>query len=422
MRVRLDTDGNGGTMQFTPMTLANGLTLVQAPMPEAPRLALAVAIRGGVAAETTPGMAKLASRLLLKGTERRGAEALARELDAHGISLREYVLADCQVLLACFLPREFATALDLLADVLRGSTFADFPREAEKLAGEVQSSLDHPSEQAQDLLARTLCAGHPYGHTGTMLLQALPSMTAEAVRDWYVTGLHPARMAAALVGAYDDAQAAAVRDMLDAFADAPSERPEAPLPTPPAASRIVTEAREDAQQAQVLQGWFAPASGSALQAPFTVLQTVMGSGMSSRLFVELRDKRGLAYRVDSPYLPMRLAGEFIVYIGTKPENVERAMDGVNEQVTRMRDEPITAEELQHATGRLQGTYQLTHETAAQCCMDLVVNQVTGLGPDFTARLLDAIAAVTVEDVQRAAQELCAPSITAVVGPVASLPA
>ena len=178
---------------------------------------------------------------------------------------------------------------------------------------------------------------------------------------------------------------------------------------------LVTQARPDAQQAQIYQGWYAPPLGAETQAATAVFNTILGgAGLSSRLFLELREKQGLAYAVRSQYLPMRLSGEFLVSIGTSPENIARARQGFAEQIARLQHEAITEDELQHSMGRQRGTYVLAHETSSQQCLDMAISHIHGLGADYSAHLLQRIETVTPEDVQAAAQRLVPPSITAIV--------
>lgn len=402
-------------MNYELTELYTGLPVILSPMPETPRMALAVAFAGGMGREEAPAIAKLATRLLVKGTETRSAEALARELDERAIDLREMVFTDCTLLLAVFLNRDLEPALEILEDIIFHSTFADFDKECAKLEGEIHSGQDMPAEHANDLLMRTLFHGHPYGHVGTRILETLPTLQEDTVRQWHQQGLNPRHMNVTLVGDFDPEDVLPRLD--DTFSDLVERRPFPVLPfvDPQQGDVVVTEPHTDAQQAQVYQGWYAPPLGAGTQAPTQVMNTVLGAaGLSSRLFVELRDKQGLAYSVRSQYVPMRLTGEFIVSIGTSPENIARARQGFAEQITRVQDEPITIDELQNAKGRLSGSFVLTHETTSQRCLDMAINQINGMGPDYSTRLLEQVQAVTIADVQEAAQAITTPSVTAIV--------
>jgi len=409
-------------MQYELTNLPDGMPLILVPRPNTPRMALAVAIGGGVAREPLAGTAKMAGRLLEKGTERRSAEELAREMDERAIDVRPLVLADSMIVVAVFLNRELDNALDLLEDILFHSTFADFEKEREKLTGEIQASLDHPGELAHDLLTRAMFAGHPYGHSGTRVLEDIGKLRRDDARSWYYNGLNPQRMNVALVG---DFTPEAVTPKLSAiFANLANHIPgsTAPPVTPRTGDRVVTQARTNAQQAQVLRGWYAPPVGSEQQAAMTVMNLILGgAGLSSRLFTELRDKQGLAYSVRSQYVTMRLAGEFVVSIGTSPENIARARRGFAEQITRMQQDPITPEELDFARGRLSGTFVLGHETNSQHCLDIAVSQINGLPPDYSEQLTRRTQKVTIPEVQAAAQAITSPSITAIVAREDALP-
>jgi len=409
-------------MQYEITTLTDGMPAILAPRANTPRMAIAVAIGGGAAREPLAGMAKMAGRLLEKGTERRSAEELAREMDERAIDIRPLVLADSMIVVAVFLNRELDNALDLLEDILFHSTFTDFEKEREKLTGEIQASLDHPGELAHDLLTRTMFAGHPYGHSGTRVLEDISKLRQDDARAWYYNGLNPQRMNMVLVGDFTPEE---VTPKLSAiFANLAGREPEptAPPVTPPAGDRVVTQARANAQQAQVLRGWYAPPVGSEQQAAMTVMNLILGgAGLSSRLFTELRDKQGLAYSVRSQYVTMRLTGEFVVAIGTSPENIARARQGFTEQIARMQQESITSEELDFAHGRLGGSFVLGHETNSQYCLDMAVSQINGLPPDYSEQLTRRTQEVTISEVQAAAQSITSPSVTAIVAREEALP-
>lgn len=410
-------------MQYEITELYTGLPVILSRVPDTPRMALAVTIRGGIIREPVPGMSKLASRLLLKGTEQRSAEALARELDERAIDLHEIVLSDCAILQAVFLNRELPNVLNILEDVLLHSTFADFTKEATKLSGEIRAALDVPSEIAQDLLSRTLFPNYPYGNTGTRMLDAMPNMTEEDTKAWYYEGLDPRRMNITLVGDFMPDEV--IPQLDDTFADLLAPLPGETIPPfiPLEHDQIVTQAKQDAQQAQVYQGWYAPQTGAEEQAPMIVMNTLLGgAGLSSRLFTELRDKQGLAYSVRSQYVPMRQVGEFLVSIGTSPENIDKARRGFTEQITRLQNEPITIDELQHAKGRSQGVWILGHETTSQQCLDMAIYHIYGMGPGYSEELLQRIMGVTIADVQAAAQRITSPSVTAIVAREDALPA
>ncbi len=397
--------------------LSSGLPVLFQYAPGTPRMALAVTFAGGRMREGVPGTAQLAGHLLLKGTAKRSAEALAQELDAHAIILQDMLLNDLSVLSAIFLNRELAHTLEIINDVLTGSTFADFEKEKMRLLGAINTSLDGPRELAGDLLGSTLFAGHPYGFTGTAVLAAAEKLDVEESRSIVTAQQFPAGMNITLVGDVDLAEVLPLLEAAFGSLTAGQPLPVFAAPVPLSKDILVKQTRPDAQQAQVFQGWHAPALGAPEQAAFSVMNTILGvGGLSSRLFRELRDKQGLAYTVRSQYNLSRLCSEFAVTIGTSPENIEKAQRGFTEQIVRMQQELVSDDELSGAKGRLRGNHVLSHETNNQHCLDYALKHIIGVGPDYGARLLEKVETVTKEQVQTAAQLLVGPSVTVIVAP------
>ncbi|MBI3945912.1 MAG: insulinase family protein [Armatimonadetes bacterium] len=402
-------------MSFETTGLSNGLPVVVSPAPGTPRTAVCIAIRGGSRTEAQPGVAGLAARLLLKGTPSRSAERIADEMDRRAIDLDEISGSEHMMLRATFLNSQLEPALDLMADILQHSTFADLPKEAARLAGEIQASLDQPVARARDLFVRSVFPGHPYGHTGSLVLKSLPGLDVEGVRGWYRRQLGAGNMNVVVVGDVDpDAVVPALEARLGGIA--PGGEPS----VAPAVSRVVgpviaTEVKAEAHQAQIYQGWYTRGHGHLDRAPLSALNTLLGAGgLSCRLFVELRDKRGLAYTVRSGFSTFADVGLFSLYIGTSAENIRRALEGFAEQMARVRDEAILPDELAHAQGHLQGEFVLGHETNTQRCTDFAVHHILGLGLDFTARFLEEVLATRPEDLQRIAQEYLSPEPVAAV--------
>lgn len=403
-------------MTYETTELSNGLPVIISPAPGTPRTCICITMRGGSRTQEKPGMAGLAARLLLKGTSSRSAEQIADEIDRRAIHLDEIAGVEHLMLRATFLNAQLDPALDLMADLLQNSTFEDVPKETARLAGEIQSHLDQPRERARDLFLRTMFPDHPYGHTGSLVLQALPEFNAEGIRSWYRRQLGADHMNIVVVGDVNpeelvqhlETHFGGLPQKAEGWRLAPKVSPREPV--------TVTEAKAEANQAQVYQGWYAPGLSSADRAPLAALNTLLGAGgLSCRLFVELRDKRGLAYTVRSGYGTYSDTGIFSLYIGTSPDNIQRAIAGFREQVDRLYNEAIPEAELDHAKGHLEGEFVLSHETNTQRCTDYAVHHILGMGIDFSERFLQELLAVRPEDVQRVAQTyLAGTPITAVI--------
>jgi predicted Zn-dependent peptidase len=180
---------------------------------------------------------------------------------------------------------------------------------------------------------------------------------------------------------------------------------------------------EEAAQAQILQSWLMPPATSKDYLPLAVMDNLLGSaGLSSRLFLELRDKQGLAYSVRSSLNLLKHRGTFTLYIGTEPSNVEKCLSGFTDEIKKLQDVLVGEEELENAKRNLIGKRSVCLETVGQ--ISSYVGSAFMAGHDVTklAELDENIKAVTAEQIQKVAQKyLSKESITVVVAPSAYLP-
>ncbi|MEM9816506.1 MAG: insulinase family protein, partial [Cyanobacteria bacterium P01_D01_bin.6] len=184
------------------------------------------------------------------------------------------------------------------------------------------------------------------------------------------------------------------------------------VPTTPTYETIV----QPTNQAILMIGYPAPAVQEPAYAALKLLSTYLGNGLSSRLFVELREKRGLAYDV-SAFYPTRLsASQFVAHMGTAPENQAIALQSLRDETERLGQEQLAKDELEATKNKLLGQYALGKQTNAQLGQLLGWYEVLGLGVEFDQIFQDTIRAVTVEQVQAAAKHhLCNP-FTVILGP------
>ncbi|MEO0770679.1 MAG: pitrilysin family protein, partial [Cyanobacteria bacterium J06649_4] len=200
--------------------------------------------------------------------------------------------------------------------------------------------------------------------------------------------------------------------------------PDESLPTvsfpdvPRSSQKIVTV--RDTNQAFVILGYLADAVSGSDYAALKLMSTYLGNGLSSRLFVELREKQGLAYDV-SAFYPTRLStSQFVAYIGTAPENVPVALNGLRQELARLKTTPLSEAELQVSKNKILGQYALGKQTNGQIAQTLGWYEVLGLGMEFDEAFPQAIAAVTIADVQAAAQRCLVEQSMSVLGPAAAV--
>lgn len=404
------------------VSLACGATLHFQRLLGAPRLALNWYVYGGNRLEPLPGVADMVDDLLTEGTTTRSAEQIALDLDGLSLDLDTDTKRDTSVVSATLLEEDLDASLALIADLMGNSTLAEFEKEKVRLEGELLMDLDSPKTLSHDLLMTTLFAGSPYQASHQNILATLPQLrSVDPLMQTYRRRYQPANM---LISAVGDISLARLVGALNAAFPAPASSGDcladvdAPSPLALPASRVITGARDDSNQLHIYKAWFAPKLSDPDYAPMVVLNTILGAaGLSSRLFLELRDKQGLAYTVRSSYDAAKYLGLFVLYIGTEPNNRDKALKGFEVECQKLMDTPVGAEELSQAIENVIGRRVVYLETAPQQAAYLGAQLAAGLSLQALDELVPRIQAVTPADIQRVAQHVMgAPSLTSMVGP------
>ena len=353
--------------------------------------------------EKKAGLYTILNRLFLQGTKSRSSEILAQELDENAIDCYSEMKHDfIRFKLQC-LNEDFEKGLELLEDIIKNSTLDDFEKEIIKMKGEIQAELDEPKAKALDGFFKNIFKNHPYGHTYTRILEDIDTITFDEVRDAYKSLLDSSSKVISVVGDIDQSS---VNNLLTKhFSDVKnakdinSKLPDIEL----AETTIIKIEKDDASQAQIIQGWHVPTIYSADYAPLMVMNTLLGaSGLSSRLFLELRDKKGLAYVVRSNYETHDKGALFNVYIATEPKNIKTSLEGFKIELDKIKNILVDEQELQNAKNNLIGKRQFFTETNLQQASLISYYEDKGLGADFEEKLIDLVKNVSAEDINRVA--------------------
>ncbi len=354
--------------------------------------------------EKKAGIYTILNRLFLQGTKTRDAHTLAQELDENAIDCYSEMKQDfIRFKLQC-LNEDFAKGLEILSDIIKNSTFEDFEKEVIKLKGEIQAELDEPKTMAMDAHYSHIFKNHSYGHTYTNILKDIDSITQTDVINAYHTLLEKSPKVISLVGDFcaEDVIGLLKKYFLDiknADCSVNNEVPELEK------SEVVKVSKDDASQAQIMQGWRVPTIFDNDYAPIMVMNTLLGSsGLSSRLFLELRDKKGLAYVVRSTYEIYDHSALFNVYIATEPKNIKTSLEGFKIELDKVKQIPVSETELENAKNNLLGKRQFFSETNLQQSSLIAYYEDKGLGADFESEFNKKVNAVTVEDIQRVANK------------------
>lgn len=399
--------------------LANGLVILIRENRTASVVAASLQVRAGSRDERrgTAGITNFLHRVMLRGTARHSMVELAEAAEELGGSLEASGEVEYGEIRGEALARHWQPLLGLIAEVALTPAFPpeEIERERRLLLNNLRSRGDAPFQRALDTLVADLYGPHPYGWPAGGLSESLGRLTRDDLRDHYRAIYRPDRMVLAVSGDVprDRVLHAATR-LFGGRASTPATASPPPVSATPRGERRVIE--RHAQQAQVLVGFLGPSLHEPDYAAIRVLGAILGSGMSGRLFVELREKRGLAYSLGMA-IPFRTGpSSLVAYLGTAPANVEPAQAGILSEIERVRREPATNQELARAKAYVLGALTMDRRTNARHAWYLAFFEVIGAGWDFPDRYARAIERVSVEDVRAAAERYLVNPTTVVLQP------
>jgi len=393
---------------------AGGLTLLVRENPTAPVVAVSLQVRMGIRWERaeSAGISNLLQHVMVKGTARRNAQEIAETAEDIGGGVTASADTDFSEIRGTALARHWKTLLDLVADVaLRPSLPPDeIEKERRVVLSQIRSRADLPSSLTFDTLLAFLYGPHPYGLPALGQRQSVERVDRALLLDHYRRHYRAGRIVLAVSGQVSGPEV--VEEVGRLFADLPGGPGAAdPALPPPAGANVRQVLERPAAQAQIHMGYLAPPLSHPDYPAVKVLSTLMGGGMSGRLYTELRNKQGLAYSLGAVY-PSRVdTSFFVIHMGTAPENLDRAEEGIRRETARIRQERVTEEdELQRAKAYLLGNLAMDRRTNARQAWYLAFFELAGVGHEFLDRYVTAVDAVTVEDIQRVAgRYLAAPT-------------
>ena len=356
------------------------------------------------------GLAYLTARGLLLGTSKKTVNAINEELDFMGASLtassgREYATLSLRVL-----KKDLDKGFDLFMGALTQPVFPEeeIRREVEKILAAIQSSEDQPEEVAEREFLKTLFPNNPYGHPVEGTKESIPRLTRDAVLQFYRTHYHANHSILTIVGDItSDEVKTKLLPRLEKWPTA--EIPETPFVSTFAKEQKTVKIDRPITQANIILGH----TGVKRENPDFYALTVMnyilgGGGFASRLFEEIRNKRGLAYSVASFFDPGRYPGSFQVILQTKNSSAREGISLVLQQMERIQREPVSEKELEGAKKYLIGSFPMRLDTQGKLVNFLTQVEYFGLGLDYPERYPSLIKSVSQEEVLRVAKKYLDP--------------
>ncbi|NOG72737.1 pitrilysin family protein [Roseicella sp. DB1501] len=401
--------------------LPNGLIVVSETMPRVETVSIGAYVAAGTRheSEAENGVSHFLEHMAFKGTERRSAADIAREIENVGGHLNAYTSRENTAYYCKVLKEDVGLAADIIGDILTHSSF--IPEELERERGvilqEIGQANDTPDDIIFDHFQNTAFPGQPMGRPTLGTEEVIRDMKREALTGYMRHHYGPERMVVAAAGAVEHE---AVVDLVQRhFADLPQVAP----PPPEAARYVGGEFREerDLDQVHIVLGFPSTGYKDRLHYPSLLLSTLLGGGMSSRLFQEIREKRGLVYSIYSFAHPFQDGGLFAVYAGTGEKEAEELVPVTLEELRKVQTD-VTQDELDRAKAQFRASLLMSLESTGSRTEQLA-RQIQVHGRVIPVEETKArIAAVTIEDVQEAARAAfrAAPTLAAL-GPAGRVP-
>jgi predicted Zn-dependent peptidase len=389
-------------------TLPNGLRVLTAPMPEAQSVSCFVMLAAGSRYETrnTNGIAHFAEHMFFKGTERRPtARQLAGEVDAIGGEFNAFTSKEYTGYFVKCAAEHRDVALDVLVDMVRNSKFESSEIEREKgvIVEEMNMYFDTPRDFIDGVYEELVYGDHPLGWDIIGRKETVQGASRQTFLDYLGQWYKPSRMVVGIGGRTGEGLLDRLHELFGGLEDAPtgSPAPAPPLPDGPRV-RVHTKASD---QAHICLGVRSRPIVDPDRYVLMVLSTILGGGMSSRLFTEVRERRGLAYYVFATNHSYTDTGSLYAQAGVDIERIDEAVSTVAAELRKIAADAVPADELRKAKNFSKGRFVLQIESPHGLIMFGLRREVLEGRASEPEEVLAGVEAVTAEDVQRVAQEL-----------------
>ena len=386
--------------------LPNGLRLLTERMPHVRSVSIGVWLARGSRHEPQEqsGIAHFVEHMLFKGTATRTAEDIAQAIDSVGGQMDAFTAKEYASYYIKVLDDHLAFAVDVLSDIVMNPRFSpdDIEREKKVVVEEIKMVEDTPDDLVHELFTENFWADHPLGRPILGTKDTVESLNGQALQT-YFGGVYTAPNL--IVAAVGNVSHERVRDLVArAFEKLPTEA--APIvDAPPRVVPCTIIRNKELEQSHVCLGTSGYQQDHEERYSSYVMNTVLGGSMSSRLFQNVREKRGLAYAVFSGLSAYRDTGSMTIYAGCANDAVGELIDVVITELRRMKDEPLGDAELRRAKDHLKGSLMLNLESTSSRMSHIARQEIyfdRQFGLDET---LEGVEKVTTGDIQRVAHDL-----------------
>lgn len=393
--------------RITKMTLRNGARLLIMRDDTVPLVAMRAVWNGGLRYEApnNNGINNLLAGLITRGTTSRSGDQINEAVENMAGSIGGFSGQNSFGIRAEMLARHWEQGLELLADCLLNPVFkeAEVERERRQVLDDIRAEQDNLGTMAFQLFNRTLYRQHPYRLNSLGTIDSISSLTRQRLIQYYRRFFRPSSMVLAIVGDIDVERVKEKFKQLFGYGVKQTLRP---IEIKPESFRNKPEDAylfTNKQQVHLAIGYPGATLRSRERYPLEVLASLL-SGQGGRLFVELRDRLGLAYQIGASSQEGIEPGSFTVYVATSPEKVPAVLAGIETEIRRLKERPISAAELKRVQQFLVGNYEISLQRKSTVAALLAFNECYGLGYQAYTKYRDLIMSVTTEELTQIARK------------------
>jgi predicted Zn-dependent peptidase len=394
-------------MEYNVHTLPNGIRLLHVPS-ASPISHACILINSGSRdeGEQESGLAHFIEHLVFKRTEKRSTNQILNRLESVGADLNAYTTKEYTCIHASFLNPYLDRTLELFNDIMFHSTFPEEELEKEKgvILDEISSYLDQPEEAIYDDFEDLVFAKHPLGRNILGTAESVSNLSREDIRNFMAKNYHTDKMVVAVIGNY------ALNKLVktgEKYYEAIPSNPYKSFRIAPEKSPVVQVVSEKPiSQAHVVMGAPAYPLHHRYKTGLLLLNNIIGgTGMSSILNLQIREKYGIAYTIETGYSPLSDTGIFTLYFGTDKEKLERARTLIFKEFKKFRDKPLTENQLQRAKSKFIGQIALGEENRIGLIISMAKSLMDYDHIDSLETVFSKIQAVTTTEMADIANEM-----------------
>ena len=382
--------------------LDNGLTLLVDRHENNEIAAISIKVKGGTYTEPVKGTGNLVSRIMLEGTEKYPKNLYDKLTEENGIILSPSLRQETFSINAKCLKEDLPLMVDMLNDIINNAIISEenLNKAKKEILYGIKARRDNPANVATEELMTALWEKTPFENTGKILEKTIPDISVPIIKNYYENLFNPENIVVSVNGNISE------KEMINCFSEIFNVKEGKAIKYSDYAKKFTNLKQnksitvyKNSEAAWIFIAWLTEGKTDIKdRMTLNVINAILGSGMSSRLFYEVRDKKGLAYSIGSNYSASVNKGSFSVFIGTDPNKANEAEKALFKEIERLKTSYVSEKELEDAKNKLKGNYILALETNGDKAENYASLEITGDGCDFPEKLFALIDEVTVNDI------------------------